>query len=263
MVTDYRGLEMCQSWVQNDRTTILLFCYSGCQCFFLINLFFLKTLIVCPMEKRTGRLAWVEAIILSNAQATAAFWAMLIKLALATTVIRTKYFPRAECQFACLFSLGTKTSFNRSSAELSLALFSEWQTLWGWGSDKGWWSNFFCSSKLLPATNERNTGRPSCCGDNMAELFLHCHLLPQRMGRRQKHSSCLLPRWYATCSKCEWLEPHFTTSSTSCFQSTGYCSGAVPGHTPVYHFEWRYAYFPVVVQCIDMSKSRPHVDSWP
>lgn len=155
MVTDYRGLEMCQSWVQNDRTTILLFCYSGCQCFFLINLFFLKTLIVCPMEKRTGRLAWVEAIILSNAQATAAFWAMLIKLALATTVIRTKYFPRAECQFACLFSLGTKTSFNRSSAELSLALFSEWQTLWGW------------AEAVIKADEVISSVPPNCCQPRM------------------------------------------------------------------------------------------------
>lgn len=70
---------MCQSRVQND--------HSIWQCFFF---FFFEVAHVCPQEKRTGWLAWVEAIMLSNAQATAAFLAVLIKLAFATTVMRTK-----------------------------------------------------------------------------------------------------------------------------------------------------------------------------
>lgn len=69
---------MCQSRVQND--------HSIWQCFF----FFFEVAHVCPQEKRTGWLAWVEAIMLSNAQATAAFLAVPIKLAFATTVMRTK-----------------------------------------------------------------------------------------------------------------------------------------------------------------------------
>lgn len=52
--------------------------------------FFFEVAHVCPQEKRTGWLAWLEAIMLSNAQATAAFLAVLIKLAFATTVMRTK-----------------------------------------------------------------------------------------------------------------------------------------------------------------------------
>lgn len=71
---------MCQSRVQND--------HSIWQCFFFF--FFFEVAHVCPQEKRTGWLAWVEAIMLSNAQATAAFLAVLIKLAFATTVMRTK-----------------------------------------------------------------------------------------------------------------------------------------------------------------------------
>lgn len=70
---------MCQSRVQND--------HSIWQCFFF---FFFEVAHVCPQEKRTGWLAWVEAIMLSNAQATAAFLAVPIKLAFATTVMRTK-----------------------------------------------------------------------------------------------------------------------------------------------------------------------------